>query len=76
MFGPWIPWNPQLEVGYAVCTSCAFLRAYSEKNGSRPPEACPACGGHVEFHDPKERFQPAYVGRVSVEIHSAPPLRH
>lgn len=63
-------------MGYAVCTSCSFLRAFSERNGTSPPQACPACGGPVEIHDPKERFQPAYIGRVSVEIHAAPPLRH
>ena len=60
---------------YAVCTRCAFLRAYSHKaDAIAPPEACPACGGALVVHDNAERFPPTYVSRVSRELLDTPEL--
>jgi hypothetical protein len=63
-------------VGYAICTECTFLRAFSARSDYQPPATCPACGGELEVHDPMTRFPPAYLGRVSTELHAAPPLKH
>jgi len=60
---------------FAVCTECAFLRAFSKRaDDVRAPERCPACGGAIEIHGEAERFQPTYVGRVSLDLHRAPVL--
>jgi hypothetical protein len=60
---------------YAVCTQCAFLRAYSRRaRGVRPPECCPVCSAEVEVYNKAGRFQPTYVGRVSLDLHRAPML--
>jgi hypothetical protein len=62
---------------YAVCEHCAFLRAFAgagSGDGYATPERCPACGREIRVHGP-ERFPSTYVGRVSRELHAAPPLR-
>ena len=60
---------------YVVCTQCTFLRAFSQRaGGTPPPERCPACGGSVVMQRKAGRFQPTYVGRVSLDLHSRPPL--
>jgi predicted RNA-binding Zn-ribbon protein involved in translation (DUF1610 family) len=62
-------------VFYAVCTQCAFLRAFSERaRDSHAVEACPACGGDLIVQRKSARFQTAYVGKVALDLHAAPPL--
>jgi predicted RNA-binding Zn-ribbon protein involved in translation (DUF1610 family) len=60
---------------YAVCTQCAFLRAFSERaRGSHALASCPACGGELIVQRKSARFQTAYVGKVALDLHAAPPL--
>ena len=60
---------------YAVCTGCAFLRAYSASAGEAGSlEACPACGGELITREHSGRFPPAYVSRVSLDVLAAPEL--
>ena len=62
---------------YAVCTKCTFLRAFSRDAGgsARVPERCPVCNGEIVTHGETERFQPTYIGRVSLDLHTAPTLQ-
>jgi len=60
---------------YAVCTNCAFLRVFSSgAHDTSPPERCPNCMSEVVTYDKTGRFQPTYIGRVSLDLHSAPAL--
>jgi hypothetical protein len=59
---------------YAVCTRCTFLRAFSRDAPSPAPERCPLCDGELLVRRKAGRFQPAYIGKVSLELHMAPPL--
>jgi hypothetical protein len=60
---------------YAVCTECAFLRAYSSAaTDAGRLDACPACGGELLIRQQEGRFPPAYVSRVSRELLGAPEL--
>jgi hypothetical protein len=60
---------------YAVCTRCAFLRAYSREAGpDAQPDSCPVCGGELIVRDRAERFPPTYVSRVSRELLQTPEL--
>ena len=61
---------------YAVCTRCAFLRAYSQAAdpGARL-EACPACGGELIVRERAGRFPPTYVSRISLELLNQPELQ-
>lgn len=60
---------------YAVCTRCTFLRAFSRRADRAPAlKQCPACGAELVVQRRAGRFEPTYVGRVSIELHSAPPL--
>lgn len=60
---------------YAVCTNCTFLRAYGERaTDAAPLENCPACGSELVIQGHAERFEPAYVGRVTLNLHAAPAL--
>ena len=60
---------------YAVCTQCAFLRAYSQAAGDGARlEACPVCGGELIVRERAGRFPPAYVSRISFELLSEPEL--
>jgi len=60
---------------YAVCTSCAFLRAYSTRAEDRGQlEKCPACGGELILRQKEGRFPPTYVSRVSLDLLDTPEL--
>jgi predicted RNA-binding Zn-ribbon protein involved in translation (DUF1610 family) len=60
---------------YAVCTSCAFLRAYSREADRLPvPDGCPACGAELIVRHREGRFPPTYVSRVSLELLATPEL--
>ena len=60
---------------YAVCTNCTFLRAFSRDGQSlQPPSRCPVCHSELMVRRSAGRFQPTYLGRVSLDLHSAPPL--
>ena len=60
---------------YAVCTECAFLRAYSSAAADAGKlDACPACGAELVIRQTAGRFPPAYVSRVSRELLGAPEL--
>ena len=62
---------------YAVCTQCTFLRGFSQRAHPSPAlKTCPACGGELVVQRKAGRFQPAYVGRVSLDLHAVPPLGH
>ena len=61
---------------YAVCTQCTFLRAFSRAAGAAPvPERCPVCHAEIVTHGETERFQPTYIGRISLDLHTAPTLK-
>lgn len=63
------------EMLYAVCTRCPFLRAFSKRADREPALTdCPACGAELVVQRGAERFQPTYVGRVAIDLHSALPL--
>ena len=60
---------------YSVCKQCTFLRAFSSRADSSPaPERCPACGGEMIDQAKAGRFQPTYVAKVALDLHSAPAL--
>jgi hypothetical protein len=60
---------------YAVCTNCTFLRAFGRDGSAQAlPARCPACGGELMTRGSDERFQPTYLGRVSLELHATPSL--
>ena len=60
---------------YAVCTNCTFLRAFGRGGSAQePPARCPACGGELMTRGVDERFQPTYLGRVSLDLHATPAL--
>jgi DNA-directed RNA polymerase subunit RPC12/RpoP len=59
---------------YAVCTRCAFLRAYRAGSEAGTPASCPACGAELLVEERPGRFAPTYVARVSRMLHSAEPL--
>jgi hypothetical protein len=60
---------------YAVCTRCAFLRAFSEAASDvHRVEDCPACGGELIVRDSAGRFPPAYVSRISFELLAEPAI--
>jgi predicted RNA-binding Zn-ribbon protein involved in translation (DUF1610 family) len=60
---------------YAVCTSCVFLRAFARDAAVEAvPESCPMCGGELMVRRSGERFQPTYIGRVSLDLHATPAL--
>jgi len=37
---------------------------------------CPACGSELVIERRTGRFQPTYVGRVSLDLHAVPPLEN
>jgi hypothetical protein len=58
---------------YSVCTECSFMRVYA--TASKAPERlseCPACGGEVHTQEQGERFEPAYMGRVTSALYGEP----
>lgn len=60
---------------YAVCIRCPFLRAFSQRVAPEPGlNECPACSGELVMQRNAARFQPTYVGRVSLDLHAIPPL--
>ena len=60
---------------YAVCTECAFLRAYARAAAEMPhPDACPQCGAALVIHEKGGRFPPTYVSRVSLDLLATPEL--
>ena len=60
---------------YAVCTECTFLRAFTERaRKSAVLTTCPVCGAELVQRQKPGRFQPTYVGRVSLDLHASPPL--
>ena len=60
---------------YIVCTSCTFLRAYSQgAEGAEPPTKCPACGSALISRQREGRFPSAYVSKVSLDLLAAPEL--
>jgi len=60
---------------YAVCTNCTFLRAFSREGEKvEPPARCPACDGELMIRRQAGRFQPTYLGRVSLDLHTTPAL--
>jgi hypothetical protein len=61
---------------YSVCKQCTFLRAFSSRAESAPaPERCPACGGEMIGQNKSGRFQPTYVAKVALDLHSSPALQ-
>lgn len=61
-------------VVYAVCTDCAFMRAYGSGAQLYVPERCPVCGGELVVPTREQRFPPAYVSRVSLNLLDSPAL--
>jgi hypothetical protein len=59
---------------YVVCTECPFLRAYAQAADAGIPPACPHCGSEMVVRDGGERFEPAYVSRVTRSLHDEPSL--
>jgi hypothetical protein len=60
---------------YAVCTSCTFLRAFGKEASSEAaPEQCPVCGSELMVRRQDDRFQPTYLGRVTLDLHATPAL--
>lgn len=61
---------------YAVCTSCAFLRAWGRDAEPSPviPKTCPACGGKLMVRRLDGRFPPVYVSRVALDLLATPEL--
>lgn len=60
---------------YIVCTSCTFLRAYSQDaQAVEPPGSCPACGSPLIARKGEGRFPSAYVSKVSLDLLAAPEL--
>lgn len=57
---------------YSVCTNCTFMRVYGERapEGVRIDE-CPECGGEVITQEKVERFEPAYMGRVTSALYGS-----
>ena len=60
---------------YVVCTRCTFLRAFArDASPDAVPARCPVCDSEVMIHGTADRFQPTYVGRVSLDLHATPAL--
>lgn len=62
------------SVVYALCTECTFMRAYGSGAQLYVPDACPLCGGELVVPGRDQRFPPAYVSRVSLDLLETPPL--
>lgn len=55
---------------YSVCTECEFMRVYGERAVDVPRlSACPTCGAEVHTQERVERFEPAYMGRVTSALY-------
>jgi hypothetical protein len=60
---------------YAVCTNCTFLRAFAtDASVEAAPDRCPVCDSELMIRPKADRFQPTYLGRVSLDLHATPPL--
>jgi hypothetical protein len=60
---------------YAVCTDCAFLRAFGrDARRSALLERCPVCDGELVLQERGRRFEPTYVSRIALDLHAEPPL--
>ena len=58
---------------YSVCTECAFMRVYGESAAHEARvETCPQCGGEVITQEQMQRFEPAYMGRVTSALYGEP----
>ena len=57
---------------YSVCTQCSFMRVYGEAAQiTARIDECPECGGEVVTQEKVERFEPAYMGRVTSALYGA-----
>ena len=57
---------------YSVCTNCTFMRVYGERaREDTRIEECPECGEELVTQDKVERFEPAYMGRVTSALYGA-----
>jgi hypothetical protein len=55
----------------------AFLRVFSKRaHLALPLTTCPACGSELVIERRIARFQPTYVGRVSLDLHAVAPLEN
>lgn len=55
---------------YSVCTECSFMRVYGESAAEHARvDVCPECGGDVVTQEKVERFEPAYMGRVTSALY-------
>ena len=58
---------------YSVCTECTFMRVYAQRASDAVRlEDCPQCGGHLVTQEKVERFEPAYMGRVTSALYGEP----
>ena len=58
---------------YSVCTECSFMRVYGESAADTARiDECPECGGEVVTQEKVERFEPAYMGRVTSALYGSP----
>ena len=57
---------------YSVCTECSFMRVYGETAAVEARiEECPECGAELVTQEQVQRFEPAYMGRVTSALYGA-----